>query len=124
VRAWDTYNNSTTGETVFSVGGSGGLQLTDVFNYPNPFGRSTWFTFEHNQVSPVDVEVKIYTVAGRVVNSLSGYGFDERFVRIPWDGRDREGDELANGVYLYKVIARTTDGKYSGEALGKLSITR
>ncbi|HLF14428.1 MAG TPA: FlgD immunoglobulin-like domain containing protein, partial [Bacteroidota bacterium] len=93
-------------------------------NYPNPFGRATYFTFEHNQTSAVDVEVKIYTVAGRLINSLEESGFDDRFVKIRWDGRDREGDEVANGVYLYKVIARTVDGKYSGEALGKLSVTR
>ncbi len=124
MRAWDTWNNSSTGETVFSVGGAGGLRLANVYNYPNPFSRATNFTFEHNQTSPVDVEVKIYTVAGRLINSVEGRGFGERFVKLPWDGRDREGDELANGVYLYKVIARTVDGKYSGEALGKLSVTR
>ena len=31
---------------------------------------------------------------------------------------------MANGVYLYKVIVRTEDGKYTSEALGKLSIVR
>lgn len=124
VRAWDTYNNSSTGETVFSVGGTAGLALSNVYNYPNPFARSTWFTFEHNQTAPVDVEVKIYTVAGRMIHSLPARAVGERFVRIPWDGRDREGDEVANGTYLYKVVARTLDGKHSGEAVGKLSVTR
>jgi flagellar hook assembly protein FlgD len=46
------------------------------------------------------------------------------FVRIPWDGRDRDGDEVANGVYLYKVVARTLDGRYTSEALGKLAKVR
>jgi len=124
VRAWDTYNNSSTGETVFSVGSGDGLSLTKVYNYPNPFRQSTWFTFEHNQTSLLDVEVRIYTVAGRVVNSLTTHGVGDRLVKLPWDGRDRDGDEVANGVYLYKVIARTIDGRYSGEALGKLSVSR
>ncbi len=124
VRAWDTYNNSSTGETVFSVGAGDGLRLMKVYNYPNPFRQSTWFTFEHNQTSPLDVEIKIYTVAGRVINSLTTQGVGDRFVKLPWDGRDREGDEVANGIYLYKVIARTVDGRYSGEALGKLSVSR
>ncbi|HLB01416.1 MAG TPA: C25 family cysteine peptidase, partial [Bacteroidota bacterium] len=124
VRAWDTYNNSSTGETVFSVGSGDGLRLMKVYNYPNPFRHTTWFTFEHNQTSPLDVEVRIYTVAGRVINSVSTHGVGDRFVKLPWDGRDRDGDEIANGVYLYKVIARTVDGRYTGEALGKLSINR
>jgi hypothetical protein len=124
VRAWDTYNNSSTAETQFSVGGAGGLAISNVYNYPNPFSGSTWFTFEHNQSVPVDVEVKIYTVAGRMIHSLPAYAVDGRFVKIAWDGRDREGDAVANGVYLYKVVARTLDGKFSGEALGKLSVAR
>ena len=73
---------------------------------------------------PVDVEVKIYTVAGRMIHSLPAYAVDGRFVKVEWDGRDREGDTVANGVYLYKIVARTLDGKYSGEALGKLSVAR
>lgn len=124
VRAWDTYNNSSTSETVFNVGVDDGLSLRNVYNYPNPFRSSTYFTFEHNQTDLLDVEVKIYTVAGRRIQSLSLHGTGDRFVRIPWDGRDAEGDDVANGIYLYKVIARTTDGRFSSEALGKLSVSR
>jgi len=28
------------------------------------------------------------------------------FNRIYWDGRDQDGDEIANGLYFYKVIAK------------------
>ena len=42
-------------------------------------------------------------------------------MRIPWDGRDRDGDVIANGVYLYKLIVRTVDGRFSNEALNKIS---
>jgi hypothetical protein len=45
-------------------------------------------------------------------------------VRVPWNGRDRDGDILANGVYLYKVIVRTTDGRFGSEVLGKLSVLK
>jgi flagellar hook assembly protein FlgD len=95
-----------------------------VYNYPNPFSRSTYFTFEQNQRSNLDVEIKIYTVAGRLVQTLKRSNIVEQFVRIPWDGRDRDGDAIANGVYLYKIIAKTTDGRLSAETLGKLSILK
>jgi hypothetical protein len=45
-------------------------------------------------------------------------------VRVPWDGRDREGDVLANGVYLYRLVAQTVDGRFTSEVLGKLSVLK
>jgi hypothetical protein len=124
LRAWDTYNNSSMQETEFDVVTPVGMQLTNVVNYPNPFVSSTVFTFEHNLVSSVDVDIRIYTVAGRLIQTLHRSGIATRMIRIPWDGRDRDADPIANGVYLYKVSARTTDGRLSAEALGKLSILK
>lgn len=124
LRAWDTYNNSSTEETVFDVGTSMGLRLSNVFNYPNPMTTSTLFTFEQNQVSGIDAEVRIYTVAGRLIQTLAAANVTDQRIQIPWDARDRDGDAVANGVYLYKVTARTSDGRYTSEVLGKLSILR
>jgi hypothetical protein len=123
LRAWDTYNNSSMLETNFDVGYSVGLQIWNVFNYPNPFANTTTFTFQHNQLVPVEVEVKVYTVAGRLIETLTYSAFD-MFVTVPWNGRDRDGDEIANGVYLYKIIVRTQDGRFTSETLGKLSKVR
>jgi hypothetical protein len=124
VRAWDTYNNASTSETYFEVRSSDQLAVVDVMNYPNPFKTSTAFTFRHNQAVPVNATVKIYTVAGRLIQTVEQFGISEPFARIPWDGRDRDGDELANGVYLYKLIVRTVDGRFTSEVLGKLAIAR
>ncbi len=124
VRAWDTYNNANTAETYFDVRTSDQLAVVDVMNYPNPFTRSTAFTFRHNQAVPVNATVKVYTVAGRLIQTIEAFGVAESFVKIPWDGRDRDGDELANGVYLYKLIVRTVDGRFTSEVLGKLAIAR
>ena len=32
---------------------------------------------------------------------------------VPWNGRDRAGDRLANGVYLYRVELDTALGAVS-----------
>jgi hypothetical protein len=124
VRAWDTFNNASGAETYFEVTSSEQLKVSDVMNYPNPFAGGTSFTFRQNQVAPLNVLIKVYTLAGRLVQSLELASSGEPFVQIPWDGRDRDGDLLANGVYLYKVIVKTTDGRFSSEALGKLSVLR
>ena len=124
VRAWDSYNNSSFAETYFEVASSGQLAIADVYNYPNPFKNSTFFTFRHNQNGTVRAKIRVYTLAGRAIRTLEEEPPAGSFVRIAWDGRDDDGDLIANGVYLYKVIVGTDDGKYTSEALGKLTIVR
>jgi hypothetical protein len=124
VRAWDTFNNAGSKETYFEVSSSDQLRISDVFNYPNPLAGGTAFTFKQNLQTPLNVTVKIYTVAGRLIQSIDAFSPGDPFVKIPWDGRDRDGDILANGVYLYKVVVRSTDGRFGSEVLGKLSVLR
>jgi hypothetical protein len=122
VRAWDSFNNSATAETVFEMASSDRLSVSDVFNYPNPFaGEGTSFTFRQNQSTPLNVTVKVFTLAGRLIRTLDLLTPGDSFVRVPWDGRDRDGDAIANGVYLYKLTVRTADGRFTSETLGKLS---
>jgi len=124
LRAWDVYNNSSIGEIFFNVATGDKLSIQNVYNYPNPFGRETVFTFQHNQNTPIDVEIKIYTVSGRMIAHLREYSINDRFVRIPWNGFDNDGDRIANGVYFYKVLARTVDGEFASEALGRMVVMR
>ena len=124
VRAWDVHNNSATAEVRFVVSADERLSIYNVFNFPNPVKRTTTFTFQHNQLSSVDVVVKIYTVAGRLIHSIEQSGYKDRFFKVDWDTRDSDGDLVGNGIYLYRVTAKTSDGKYSSEATGTMSIVR
>ena len=124
VKAWDTYNNSSTNEILFDVKAVSDLRLYHVYNFPNPVSRSTVFTFQRTSTEPIDVQVKLYTIAGRLVLEMVTPSVIDRFVRIPWDGRDQNGDQVANGVYFYKIITRTPSGSQSEEALGKLTMLR
>jgi hypothetical protein len=86
--------------------------VTDVYNYPNPFARTTHFTFLlKGQDKPDELAIKIYTIAGRLIRDikLSPTELITNFNKIYWDGRDEDGDEVGNGVYLYKVIAKFPD---------------
>ncbi len=124
VRAWDVYNNSSTSELYFVVASSGGLSIQQLYNFPNPVSTTTSFTFQHNQLSPIDVTIHIYTIAGRRVHTIERFGIADRFVKIDWNRRDSDGDEIGNGIYFYKVIAKTIDGKFTSEAIGKLAVVR
>ncbi len=95
-------------EKIFNV--SNEMNLLEVFNYPNPFKDNTAFTFKLTQI-PDEFKIKIYTVAGRLikefVRSSSELKYD--FNQIPWDGRDEDGNLIANGVYLYRIQAKKGD---------------
>lgn len=124
VRAWDTHNNASEGEVTFEITSTDQLRISDVMNYPNPFSDATAFTFKQNQLTPLNIGVKIYTLAGRLIQSIERFSSGEPFVKIFWDGRDKDGDILANGVYLYKLVVKTTDGRFSSEALGRLAVLK
>ncbi len=85
------------------------LKLLRVMNYPNPFQKHTDFTFELTQ--PAEVQIKIFTVAGRLIRTIDAGWMGAGFNRIFWNGSDQDGDDLANGVYLYKITATNPTGQ-------------
>ena len=89
------------------------LRLLQVYNFPNPFSTETAFTFHLTGLRmPDELTLRVYTTAGRMVyeRKLLPGEVNIGFNRIPWDGRDQNGDAVANGVYFYKVSA-VQDGK-------------
>ncbi len=98
-------------------------KILDLYNYPNPFRSETYFTFKLAQI-PDELRIKIFTVAGRMIREFtlrpSDLNYD--FNRIYWDGRDQDGDVIANGVYLYKVIM--TSGGKTQSLTQKLAVVR
>jgi hypothetical protein len=124
VKAWDVFNNFSEQNTFFTVVDGSDLVVRDLYNYPNPFRDRTQFTFQQNLSKPVDVKIKIYTVAGRLINEIEHFNINDKFVVIDWDGRDADGDQLANGTYLYKIIVKTVDGEFNKSVLGKLAVIK
>ncbi len=114
----DAARNQSTAKARFRV--EDGLMFRNLLNYPNPFSDATEFCFEISQAA--DVTIKVYTVAGRLIRTLSGGRMMVGYNRIFWDGRDEDGDPLADGVYLYKVSA-AYDGRRA-EAVNKAVVVR
>jgi hypothetical protein len=86
--------------------------ITHLFNYPNPFSTSTSFVFTlTGREVPDQMMIQIMTVTGTVVreiklDELGPIRIGNNRTTYAWDGRDEFGDQLANGVYLYRVVAR------------------
>ncbi|HOT98426.1 MAG TPA: C25 family cysteine peptidase [bacterium] len=97
----DGSGNLASASAEFGVASS--IQLQRVMNYPNPLRESTDFTFELTRAA--EVRIRIYTVNGRLIRILEGGSLGAGFNRLFWDGRDDDGDPLANGVYLYRIDA-------------------
>lgn len=126
VKVWDVNNNSSEASIDFVVQEKAELALDHVLNYPNPFTTSTQFFFEHNQAcTALEAQIQIFTVSGRLVKTINESvqcdGF--RSKGIAWNGRDEFGDQLAKGVYVYRVKVKTPDGS-KAEKTEKLVILK
>ena len=125
VKAWDTYNNSTERAIEFVVAHTEQLALAHVLNYPNPFARSTTFHFDQNREGDdLDVQVQIFTVSGKLVRTLTAsvVGSEPHQKSITWDGRDEYNDQLARGVYVYRVSVRALSDHATASKFEKLVI--
>ena len=102
------------------------LELSEVMNYPNPFSKET--NFHYRLSSPADrVKIEIFTLAGRLIKIIpnssrkAGMNFS-----AAWDGKDQDGDTVANGVYIYKVVVekRINGEEKKDEVFGKAVVLR
>jgi hypothetical protein len=96
-------------------------RILQLLNFPNPFASETWFTFILTGTRPPDAgTLRIYTIAGRKIREIPiGPGeLQIGFNRVRWDGRDEDGDDVANGYYLYSLTT-SSDGN-AMRSLGKM----
>ena len=82
------------------------LSVTTFYAYPNPFSTSTVFTFKGTGV-PTTFSVTILAPgSGRVLwsSTVTGKG------QVTWDGKTSDGDQLANGPYIYVAVLTGNSG--------------
>ena len=114
--------------------------ITNIFNYPNPFSTSTRFVFTlTGSRIPDDFRIQILTISGKLVREitlqeLGNIHIGRNITDYAWDGKDMFGDQLANGVYFYRVITKinnqtiekreTVADKYFKKGFGKMYLMR
>lgn len=136
-KAWDINNNSSEGTLDFVVmeEGSDHIYIEKLLNWPNPFINQTYFHFEHNCDSELEVMVQILTVSGKLVKTIRQVvtaepwreGYRTGRFAIPWDGLDDFGDKIGKGVYIYRLTAKGVNPeicKGSATAIEKLVILK
>ncbi|MDQ3050140.1 MAG: C25 family cysteine peptidase [Bacteroidota bacterium] len=114
--------------------------ITEVINYPNPFSTSTKFVFTlTGSEVPEDFKIQIMTVTGKVIREINRHELGpihigRNITEFAWNGKDEFGDQLANGVYLYRVLTKlngsniekreTEADKYFTKGWGKMYLMR
>ncbi len=114
--------------------------ITNVFNYPNPFSTSTRFVFElTGSEIPTDFQIQIFTITGKLVKvidltELGNIHIGRNITDYAWDGKDMYGDQLANGLYFYRITTKlngeniekrdTQTDQYFKHNIGKMYLMR
>ncbi len=123
--AFDGANNPGVAVIDFEVAStSSELSVRNLLNYPNPISGNTAFTFECSVAGTASID--IYSIHGTKIRSISsfpihiGYNYPSE---ATWDARDKDGVDVANGVYLWRLKAKADDGR-SVDATGRAAVLR
>jgi len=66
-----------------------------------------------------DVKLHVFSQSGRSIYTSVAHSLTPGYHQLAWNGRDAEGDELANGVYFFRLSV-TTRGGATTQQLGRL----
>jgi len=71
-------------------------------NYPNPFNPDTTIKFAVEEDG--EAQLTIYNAKGqKIATVFKGEVQAEQYEIVEWNGKDRNGKEVASGVYMYKL---------------------
>ncbi len=87
-------------------------------NQPNPFAGSTKISFSSKKALKEATAVAIYNAKGQLIRTLSLILETPQTGFANWDGKDASGQNVANGIYFYKL-----QGAVDSPA-GKMLLTR
>lgn len=77
-------------------------------NFPNPFNPETTIKYSVSRKS--FVQIKVYDISGRLINSLVAKALIAGSYSAVWNGKDITGNNVSSGIYFYNM---TIDGSKS-----------
>lgn len=72
-------------------------------NYPNPFNPETKISY--SLARPCRVRLEIFNLLGQKIRTLVDQQQAAGVRQVVWDGRNQSGEEVASGVYFYRLEA-------------------
>jgi hypothetical protein len=74
-------------------------------NYPNPFNPTT--TIQYGLPAAANVTLKIYNILGQEIITLVDEQKNPGTYQTIWNSRNSAGAQVASGVYIYSLVARS-----------------
>lgn len=78
-------------------------------NYPNPFNAMTSIPFSVSRAAAAPVRLEVFNLAGQVVRTLARGHLLPGPYALTWDGRGLHGEDLASGLYIYRLRQGSED---------------
>lgn len=125
LKAWDVYNNPSSGRVDFVVTDGTQIAIQKLYNYPNPFSNNTTIQFEHNRAGDdLEVFATIVDTSGQTMHIINyKVPSSQYLVTLPeWDGTNTSGTKLGNGLYLLRLVVRSLLDGSKNEQFSKLII--
>jgi hypothetical protein len=73
-------------------------------NYPNPFNPYTIIAFSvPHDLTNSFVELKIYDINGRLINTLVSENLPAGNYLTKWEGDNTNGSKVSSGIYIYSI---------------------
>ena len=124
-KAYDVYNNFSEEEIGFRVAPDEEAVISELSAYPNPMRNHVIFALKHNlNGDELLITLQVLNRLGDLVYSKETYYSEAPSLinDLEWDGRNATGQKLTEGIYLFKVIVRSSSSGASTARFGKLMI--
>lgn len=125
LRASDIYSSNGI-KIVDGAGSSFGLifnkeNLDEMYVYPNPFSVSSNQSYITLANITRDASIDIFDLTGKFLINIkesNGNG------GIEWDLKDKDGNKVTTGIYIYRATGKNSSGQDVKEKIGKFAIIR
>ena len=95
-------------------------------NYPNPFITETWIPYELDAPAE-DINLTIFNENDEPILSLKLKEQEAGYHEFSWDGRNKDGEEVASGMYIFlfsALIPRTSNFIQCFRSCGRMFLIR
>ena len=82
------------------------IPVCNLRNYPNPFNPVTTISFTAKQKG--FAVLNIYNLKGQLIKTLLQDNILSGEHKLIWEGKDNQGNNVASGIYLYKLQMNDT----------------